>query len=296
MELYRTVTKPIQSRQAKTIDTCTVDYGFGPQLTALPHVWNFERPVDWEGPAIYRFHLDVPAESCHLRFHGVSYAAEIRVGDALVLTHHGIWDAFDLDLSPWMAKTIVISVTVVKNGGRTYPVKQVASGFLPYVYQTFGGIFRPVELILGLAGASEPSPIHRVSISSGTLFVDGQRYYARGILSWGWYPKTASPHPTVEAIREEVEQIRLAGFNLVKFCLWMPPHEYLEELDRRGLMAWLELPIWLPATDAHSLDCMRAECLRIATIRTFLPGLLGANSVRESNLTGETTSYAISND
>ena len=263
VELYKKVSNSSRSGQREPIEHWTVDYGQGPQPIRIPHVWHLEQPVAWQGPAIYRCRLAVPVGNPHLLFHGVSYAAEVFVNEVFALKHLGIWDAFRVDLSPWSGMEVDIAVRVVKNGGETYPVKQVASGFLPYVYQAFGGIFRPVELVDGPLRALPAPAEPRASIISGHLAVDGERFYARGVLTWGWYPETASPQPTVEVIRNEVAQVKLAGFNLVKFCLWLPPHEYLEELDRQGIMAWLELPIWLPATDPESLAQMRDECLRI---------------------------------
>ena len=255
------------------ISNWTVDYGFGRKEVEIPHVWHLDCPVDWEGPAIYRCTIAVPAGDPHLVFQGVSYAADIRVNGELILSHHGIWNAFTIQLSRWIHKTVEISLTVTKNGGATYPVKQVASGFIPYVFQTFGGIFRPVMLVDGCPNA-EPLAHHRVSVSDGHLYVDQARFFARGILTWGWYPETANPHQRLDVIRGEVERIKLAGFNLVKFCLWMPSHEYLDELDSQGLMAWLELPIWLPATDSDSLQRMKGECLRIVNQYRHHPNIL----------------------
>lgn len=243
-------------------------------MVEVPHVWHLERPVDWEGPAIYRCTITVPAGDPHLVFEGVSYAADVQVNGEFILTHHGIWDAFTVQLTRWIHQTIEISVTVVKNGGPTYPVKQVASGFIPYVFQTFGGIYRPVMLVEGCPVAADPPPHHRITVSDGHLYVDQARFFARGILTWGWYPETANPHQGVDVIRTEIERIKLAGFNLVKFCLWMPSHEYLKELDTQGLMAWLELPIWLPATDSESLQRMKEECLRIVKQYRHHPNIL----------------------
>ena len=122
----------------------TVDYGDGPIPVQVPHVWHGQVPVPWEGPAAYRTEISVPLGQPHLVFWGVSYRAEIWVSNSLVLVHEGIWDAFSVDLSPWQGQLVEIRVRVTKNGGTSFPVKQVASGFLPYVYQTFGGIFREV--------------------------------------------------------------------------------------------------------------------------------------------------------
>jgi hypothetical protein len=250
----------------------TVDFGDGPRSAEIPHVWRHERPVEWEGPAFYCTNLTLKKGAPHLVFHGVSYGAKVSVNRQAVAFHHGIWDAFTVDLSPWAGQTIEIEVEVTKNGGPTFPVKQVASGFLPYVFQTFGGIFRPVELLERPPDLTPPAPAPRVQMAGGRIVAKGAPVYVRGVLTWGWYPEIGAPNPPLETIAREIDQIEAMGFNLVKFCLWLPPHAYLEELERRGLWAWLELPIWLP--DPGALESMREECLRIVAQYRRHPNIL----------------------
>ncbi|MBL8065404.1 MAG: hypothetical protein JNM34_06040 [Chthonomonadaceae bacterium] len=168
-------------------------------------------------------------------FHGVSYEAAVRIDGDLVLTHQGIWDAFSVPLGE-PGRVADIRVDVTKNGGPKFPVQSVLSGFLPYVYGTFGGLFREVEV--------SHSPI---DTSQSTQ--RAPKEFLRGILNWGWYADTGSPNPTRDMVQREVEHIADLGFNLVKFCLWLPPHHYLDELERVGLHAWIELPLWMPGQE-----------------------------------------------
>lgn len=238
----------------------TVDYGEGPRPCTVPHVWHLDVDVRWEGPAIYQTSVDVPVASW-LVFHGVSYQARVSVDEELVVEHRGIWDAFAVPLRAGESK---ITVEVLKNGGTTFPVKDVLSGFLPYVFHTFGGIFRDVEVVQAATDPtlSFPTPKQRVSIEGGKLFIDGQPWFMRGVLSWGWYPDACSPHPPLEVVRKEVRRIKSLGFNLVKFCLWLPPHHYIQVLEEEGLWAWVELPLWLPSV-TMDLEEAFAECERI---------------------------------
>lgn len=211
----------------------TVDYGDGPGAVVIPHAWGQDVSVEWEGPAIYRTDVDVPRGGGTVRFHGVSYAAEVFANGAPVGRHEGIWDAFDV---PLPGGKVELEVRVVKNGGPAYPVRDVASGFLPFVYQTFGGIFREVELLEEAISAVLPPP----STKRGPL------PYLRGLLHWGWYPEYGHPNPDDHTIRREVRAAKEMGFNLVKFCLWVPPHRYLEILEQEEMLGWLELPLWDP--------------------------------------------------
>lgn len=283
----------------------TVDYGAGPIPVQIPHAWRQDVPVAWEGPAVYRTQIgaDAPAKEGHQRwilFHGVSYEARVLVGGAEVGVHRGIWDAFAF---PVPDGDLDIEVHVVKNGGPTFPVRDVASGFLPFVYHTFGGIYKGVEIVVSPTDPTlnvDPLPSHRVRadgtrLLAPTLAVDtgvkarvaewlasrlGTTYpeakgteggaasvegpfYVRGVLTWGWYPEIGHCNPPEDMIRKEIQNVAKLGFNLVKFCLWVPSHRYLELLREAGLWAWIELPLWDPTADGGRQQQMAEEMERV---------------------------------
>jgi hypothetical protein len=239
----------------------TVDYGDGPIPVQVPHSWRQEVPVEWEGPAVYRTAIDLqPWAQPVLRFWGVSYACEVWVDGALALRHAGIWDSFDVAL-PAGRESVAVEVRVTKNGGASDPVAEVLSGFLPFVFQTFGGIFREVWVGEGFEPLERPVPASRAAVRGRQVFFDGQPVFLRGLLHWGWYPELGHPNPSAEGIAAEIRQAQELGFKLVKFCLWLPPHRYLEQLAEAGLMAWIELPLWDPAPS--KLAEMTAEVERI---------------------------------
>lgn len=227
----------------------TVDYGNGTlKEVRVPHAWRQDVDVRWEGPAIYKTLIDVPVRPTKLRFNGVSYACKVLINGKQVARHEGIWDAFEVPLTPFRGKRIEIEVQVIKNGGASYPVKSTLSGFLPYVYQTFGGIFRPVEIV------DEAD-----SLTSVPKECPPFDEYMRGILHWGWYPELGHCHPDAAMIEKELDYVQSLGFNTVKFCLWLPPHEYLASLAERGMFAWLELPLWLPDSIMYEMQSVDAE-------------------------------------
>jgi hypothetical protein len=274
----------------------TVDYGKGSKPCTVPHAWRQDVDVRWEGPAIYRTTISVPKGKSWLLFHGVSYAAKVFVKDKLLGEHRGIWDAFSFSLSKFAGKKVELRVEVVKNGGKSFPVKDVASGFLPYVFNTFGGIYQDVELIqsakdpllprsnptpprggspkrkstksahpeggAGLYIAAKP-PKQRVRVDGTKIFVDRKPFYLRAPLTWGWYPDVGHTNPPEKEIRREVKLAKKMGFNTMKFCLWVPPHRYFEILDEEGMFAWLELPLWDPTPDPKKQEVMFKELERI---------------------------------
>lgn len=88
--------------------------------------------------------------------------------------------------------------------------------------------------------------LRAVSVDGPWITVDEQRVHLRGMLHWGHYPDRAAPSPTAQEARSEIELLRSLGFNMVKFCLWMPPDHYLDLCDELGMIVWQELPLWLP--------------------------------------------------
>ncbi len=255
----------VRSMEARLLENWTLNYGDGrkPKVVQVPHAWQQQMPVDDEGPVIYECRLDVPEEPCKLRFRGVSYQAVVIINGKPVCVHEGIWDAFEVSLIDYLGEITEIAIKVTKNGGETFPVRDVASGFLPYVFNTFGGIFGEVELVEYNAPIELPAAEPRVTVDGSKIFVDGEPIYLRGLLHWGWYPELGHTNVTESVIRDEIRGAKALGFNLVKFCLWVPPHRYLELLEEEGMLGWLELPLWDPTPDDTLLAKMGQEIERI---------------------------------
>lgn len=211
----------------------------------MPHVWSPGTDVRWEGPAVYRTVVEAGPEDW-LVFEGASYQARVFVDGREVLEHHGIWDAFAVPLAPG---THEVEVRVVKNGGSSFPVRDVLSGFHPYVFHTFGGLFRPVRLVRSETDptAARPPARQRVVVDGRQIRVDGQPFTVRGVLDWGWNPERPGIDPSPAELGRRFGLLRQMGFNLVKYCLWLPSHRELEALAAAGLFAWIELPLWMPA-------------------------------------------------
>lgn len=287
----------------------TVDYGDGPTPVEIPHAWRQDVPVTWEGPAVYR--AEVPGgKGRWIVFHGVSYEAQVFAGGTELGIHRGVWDAFAFPL-PDSEGPLQIEVRVTKNGGKRFPVRDVASGFLPFVFNTFGGIYKLVEIVEASSDPTAPpelpeftrarsegvkvlAPSLREAPSATELAqqwlaaraqgraaslrgdgVGGERpFYARGVLTWGWYPELGHTNPPEETIRREIETAKHLGFNVVKFCLWVPPHRYLELLRDTGMWAWIELPLWDPTPDIDAQDAMAEELDRIVRQHAQHPNIV----------------------
>jgi hypothetical protein len=103
----------------------------------------------------------------------------------------------------------------------------------------------------------------QVTTAGDRILLNGEPIYLRGALHWGYYPERVIPRPGREEIRRELAGLRAMGFNAVKFCLWVPRSEYSDLCDETGILAWLELPLWLPRATAELEPRMLREDPRI---------------------------------
>ena len=101
---------------------------------------------------------------------------------------------------------------------------------------------------------------YRTIVTDGDRFVlNGQPRVPRGVLNWGYAPSSVAPSLDEEWMRTEIEFAQQRGFNLMKFCLWIPPKRYFELCDELGMLAWVEYPTWHPQLDGKHLEELRRE-------------------------------------
>jgi hypothetical protein len=99
----------------------------------------------------------------------------------------------------------------------------------------------------------------RLRAKGERLLLNDEPILMRGILSWGWNPKTLAPIFTDDEIRTEFRRVREMGFNLYKLCLYVPSPRVFEIADEMGMMLWLEMPIWLPRLSDHLREQAKRE-------------------------------------
>lgn len=91
------------------------------------------------------------------------------------------------------------------------------------------------------------------------IVLNGKTVFVRGVLNWGYAPPRTAPTLDESWMREEIEFAQQRGFNLMKFCLWIPPKRYLELCDEMGMLAWVEYPAWHPDFSEKHLADLRRE-------------------------------------
>jgi hypothetical protein len=103
------------------------------------------------------------------------------------------------------------------------------------------------------------SAFRQIEAKEDRILLNGQPLSIRGILNWGYYPPRLAPHLDEPRFRRDLELARSCGFNLMKFCLWVPPRRFLELADEMGILVWLEYPTWHPQLDQAHLPELKQE-------------------------------------
>ena len=120
------------------------------------------------------------------------------------------------------------------------------------------------ELLISLGGENGDqlnarTGFRTIEVFGRELRLNGQPLQIRGVLNWGLSPPLTAPNPGEAVWRQEIEFARARGFNLMKFCLWVPPQRYHELADELGMLTWAECPTWHPTLTAKFLEPLRRE-------------------------------------
>lgn len=173
-----------------------------------------------------------------LRVGAAATRAEVRVNGRRIGEHLGAWTPFEFDLTPH-----------VRRGENELEIEcadvhHATNGFLPWLGMRWTGA-RDVQLLRGEAPSRErPAAASRCAVHGTQLRVDGRPFRVRGVLHWGYYPELGRPWPSERTMREEIGYFASLGFNLIKFCLWIPPPRYYELCGEMGMFVWQEYPVW----------------------------------------------------
>lgn len=117
----------------------------------LPHTWNGKDGQDggndyWRGTLTYATTFAKPQfaeerQRVYLQFHGVNASAKVFVNDKEVVTHHGGYSTFRVDVTEELTEENKLLVEVDNSvNDRVYPQKAD--------FTFYGGIYREVELLI----------------------------------------------------------------------------------------------------------------------------------------------------
>lgn len=179
-----------------------------------------------------------------VRIGAAATRATVTVNGREVGRHLGAWTPFEFEITRYLRDQNELTVHCTD-------CHHTTNGFLPHIGVRWTGA-RDIELRDG------PAPLRRAAVQRSAargreLLVDGRATRIRGILHWGWYPELDQPWPDEERMRWEIEHVKSLGFNLIKFCLWIPPPRYYELCDEYDMLAWQEYPVWNTPLESASI-------------------------------------------
>jgi len=106
----------------------------------------------------------------------------------------------------------------------------------PYLYE----ITATLESADGTDRVGSATGLRRIEVRGGSLLLNGERLYVRGVLDQGYWPRTGLTAPDDEAFTTDLELAREAGFNLVRKHLKLEDPRFLHHADRLGVLVWAE--------------------------------------------------------
>ncbi|MBE2183533.1 MAG: hypothetical protein IAE89_08925 [Anaerolineae bacterium] len=219
--------------------------GFIPYIsTTFGGVWQDVKITAHRAPLFSDLHLSANSDTGN-----VTIRAQVIPPNRDPLSANIVWSAEIITPDGQIATKVEMPL---QNGGLfaalTVENQQLWSPESPSLYR------------LQLTASQGGQPISEISRSFGfrkletqgeRLLLNDEPIFLRGILSWGWNPRTLAPNFSEREIREEFRRVRAMGFNLFKLCLYVPAPRLFEIADEEGMLLWLEMPMWLPRLSDH---------------------------------------------
>lgn len=192
-------------------------------------------PTPLAAPRVHRMRFARPGPRAWLRVDAAATRATVVLNGRVMGGHLGAWTPFEIDLAAALRDDNELEI-------RCQDVRHWTEGFLPTLGVRWTGV-RSAS-ILTAPTCPRPPAAQRAATRGRQLLVDGRPLRVRGILHWGCYPELGCPWPDDEQMRREIIELQALGFNLIKFCLWIPPPRYYELCDELGMLVWQEYPVW----------------------------------------------------
>ncbi len=99
--------------------------------------------------------------------------------------------------------------------------------------------------------------IRTFEAKDGQLWLNGHRLYLRGALDQDYYPEGIYTPPSLDFLRQQVQQAKAMGLNCLRCHIKIPDPRYLQAADEAGILIWEEVPSWKTRTQAAG-DRVRA--------------------------------------
>lgn len=81
-----------------------------------------------------------------------------------------------------------------------------------------------------------------ITARDGHLYLNGERFYMRGVLDQDYYPDTIYTPPSMDYVEDTLRKAKAMGFNTVRLHIKVADPRYLAAADRLGMLIWAEFP------------------------------------------------------
>jgi len=227
------------------------------------HVWgdfessmlNYEVPLrSYDSTALRRF-LDT-SKTYFLRIkHSTAQipSAEQGGSEATIEPVHREWTWTDRTLTPTDMQRLLEEGECSVSGVIHVPKPIAWAPESPGLYDIEVSIRQGAPTESDVVDGMDQNVLHRFSTRAAfrnlhadgdQLILNGKPLNVRGVLNWGYAPPSTAPSLDPNHWRAELQLVKDYGFNLIKFCLWIPPKGYLELADEMGVLVWMEYPTW----------------------------------------------------
>jgi hypothetical protein len=85
------------------------------------------------------------------------------------------------------------------------------------------------------------------------FYLNGHVIYLRAPLDQDFYPDTIYTPPSYEYLKNQLQQAKALGFNMMRCHIKVPDPRYLDAADEVGLLVWYEIPNWDKLTEDSKL-------------------------------------------
>lgn len=85
--------------------------------------------------------------------------------------------------------------------------------------------------------------LRRLERDGTHLCLNGRLILLRGVTDHHYFPLTCTPPADVDSYRANIRQLKVIGFNWIRFHTWVPPEEYMQAADELGMMIQVEMPV-----------------------------------------------------
>ncbi|HEY6292115.1 MAG TPA: sugar-binding domain-containing protein [Terriglobia bacterium] len=99
----------------------------------------------------------------------------------------------------------------------------------------------------------------------GRFYLNGQPVYLRGALDQDFYPDTGYTPPSLDFVRQEMDEAKALGLNLLRCHIKVADPRYLEAADAAGVLIWYEIPNWdklTPDSERRGLETLQGMVAR----------------------------------